>query len=422
MVNFYTQQGLVRMDQNVYPTKTPSENTSAFWGIERLMGMAMGYSGTFGVGGFVLQESWTTGSSQSYLYTLYPMICPALRPFAFFMQNCFYVSSNGYRFLFFSAKQDQTTYLGGNLNTYYYRDKFNPDSSFTNGTLTHGCFCCWFVHRFPASTTISTRSPKTYFQGINLAYSTTSTDYQSNINGCGFLGDASGFTENITGLYPPVGSSGPLGAGLINGLNKSCERLLKMPLVFMSICAPVTSGTYTPPTMGTSVVARGLRFLGYQSPGSPSQSSVFTEIPTYIPQNIYSIMRWIPYRQGCPIECNTIHVLFIVDAQLFYLQEEPEEWDLEIPVTVEISGAEITKEAYPLWSFSPSFSSATLHVYHVSFNPIMPDDKKITIGNRDFWPFRVKNIYINYLDDKDQPRTYTRCVQSLSAWIGGEIQ
>lgn len=424
MVNIYTHQPLYRMNQNVYPTKTPTENSSSFWGLERLLGMAIGYCGGFAVSGWTRTFNHTVDSQGMHLYNFYPQIIPNIQPLCSYLYLPVYSTTSGTRYYFYlSGDSNSSTYSNGNTTTYYINHTVKINDYIS---APHGCFCIFRTQYFPANATLTQR-PRSFNVTVR-PMNSSNLSYASALNMSGVATTASNYPSASTALYPPVGNSGPLSAGLINGLNKECERLLKQPLVILNITAPVCSGSEIPQTMGTSLAPPhyGLIFYGYDCPSSfsdpkPDDSRLLKKIPTYVPPITYSITRWIPYRLGAPDECNLIHVVFLMDVKLLELNKGALDWDESPEVTVDISGMEMTTTASFLWSYTPPNSSANLWIFHAAFKPIMRDDLKMTVGNRDFWPFKVKKISCTYIDANEDAQEYLELVQSICVWIGGEV-
>lgn len=419
MVNIYTDQQLSVMNQNVFPTRTPTENATAFNNLSYLFGMAIGSCNTFSIGGWNRLTSWTT-DQQLAVYNFYPFIIPAIRPINIYTYFSVYTSKNSFSYYYYFSGDSASNYnLYDTLTSSTTSKQFTIDNQVN---IPHGCVCVGTFQLLPASTAVALNNR--YFGIVFRPTANQASTSASALPMSGILNPTSAYKLSNCALNPAVGISGPLSAGLINGLNLECERLLKQPLVVMCISAPVTSATTTPPTMGTGYASvMGIQFKSFQNgtaTPTPTNSALSENVPYFIPSITYSIARWIPYRQGCPNECNVIHVAFTMDETLFTINKTPLSWDSPT-ITVDICGAEVTAPLTKLWSFTPPSSSAVMGVWHAAFYPIMPEEKKLTVGNRDFWPFKIKNISCQYLDDKSTTQTYTELVQSICVWIGGEV-
>lgn len=409
------------INYRVFPTQTPSENSSQFYsGIASLLGMSIGMSGGFAIGGWNQTSYWTTGSGYEYLFGFYPIICPSLNRMSVWVCNSLYTSfgySNCLSFHDGNSVVTQTWSATGNQFTLSSYDVA------ANVGAPHGCFLMTHYQRFNSNSSLS-RYGKIYTLRIGkVFYGSYTINQKLNVDGTRF--SINSFPLSSSALFPAVRSSGPLGAAVINGINDTCERLLKTPMMVLNIAAPVASTSETPEFVGYGLTAKGMRFSPFV-PSSlvspPSTESLLPSfIPSYVPDITYSIQRWIPYRQGAPAECNTIHIVFLVDLLRFYTLKNPSDFDLlNITITVVVSGVEITISPVILFGIAdPAMSWSS--VMHAAVQPTMPEDQKITIGNRDFWPFKIKSIELPYIDQKGDSLIYKELVQSIAVWIGGEI-
>lgn len=399
------------LQENIFPTMPQEEFQSFFEADNGLLKMIEtccfpSFSVHYAVKCNVIAPSSTYAGTHRY-FVNYPVPFPNMGPMKCVLEgtNVSGASLDPSR-NFVAIMDDDGLFTEYNTaNSFYkYNNEFRKGGS-------NGISLIWPYLGIPAGTSISTTN---VIQGYSLkGYSGNldTDDIREGVPpGCFKQGSAKPFIIQPARFiswswyesWPWLPASG------FRNLQKWCDQLLYTPLVLWSHNSSPQSGFFNSNTIHTPT------YLKYGS----SNSSI---APVgYVGKSVYSVTHWVPFRKGCPAFCNTLHIAFIT-----YLYRLPSaSYYYQNPVmTIRIGRSIFTSECKiyteSLEDFPTGDNRSSFRCFVADFQ-WTDDGTSVPIGDRNYWPVQILDIYIPYgktagvFDLK-----YTECVQSLTAWIGG---
>ena len=399
---WYTTQNLSlsQVSSNVLTTTTKEEFRQFFASdgdLANMIGAVFypAFSVSFGV-----DVTWPTvpASGGPFYYTFcFPFLLPNLGQFMITITGTITTPSGS----------EKICYVYGD-----YDDDFQPIPDYytwdSYDVMTDsGCMVFWPMRRFTAGFTISTTATENFTLSSidSLPISPSQRTYYNFAPG----------TWNSTAFFPnqslpPLFSNLPnsfISATSVKALQRWCDVLLYTPLLlWVHNSTPLQT-----------------KHTGIVCPTNIRGSSTYTPVG-YVGRSVYSVVHWVPFREGCPDFCNKLYIS--VTWFTAYKEESTGDYDSAPTITVIIGQKAFTK-TMTLWQEQygdanwPYEDDCGRAFFLARFDWDGDDGSKCVVGGRDYWPVQITDIDCKYAQSSGGSKDYVdrKCVQAMSAWLGG---